>query len=71
MTKFTSVYVGKYASPAISKKDIKKLNELGLRGYIFGMGDYYSIKVASYPNLDAALKLEEQLKLRGFEAFHQ
>lgn len=67
---FISVYVGKYESPAISKKDVKKLNELGLKGYVFSLGDFYSLKVASYPNLDSALKLEEQLKIRGFDAFH-
>lgn len=68
---FISVYVGKFDTPSASRKDVKKLNDLGLRGYIFSLGDYYSVKVASYPNLDQALKLEEQLKLRGFQAFHQ
>lgn len=66
---FYSVYVGKYDSPNVSKKDVKKLNELGMRGYLFSMGDHFSIKVATYPNQMVAENLVGILKQKGFEAY--
>lgn len=66
---FISVYVGKYENTSISKKDLKKLNELGLKGYLYSLGDYYSIKVASFPDNERALKLKEVLEKKGFISF--
>lgn len=64
-----SVYVGKYPSPKISKKDLKKLNELGLVGYLFAMEDCYSLKVKSFPREINAQQLKNALTQREFNAF--
>lgn len=67
--KFYNVYVGKYNSVSISKKDIKKLNDLGLRGYLFSMGEYYSIKVSGFIHQIQAENLRKILEQKGFEAY--
>lgn len=64
-----SVYVGKYDSPKVQKSDLKKLNELGLVGYMFSLGEYYSLKVGTFPHEMNALQLLKALRERGFEAF--
>ena len=51
-----SVFVGKYSSSSESKNDLKKLNAIGMKGYLFIKGDFYSLKVYSTLNSDEALQ---------------
>ena len=61
-----SLYVGHYSSPAISKNDVTKLNKMGLRGFVFSRGDYYSLKVFSSPVPELVYQLKNKLESVGF-----
>ncbi len=64
-----SVFVGKYSSPKISKNDLKKLNDLGLVGYLFQKDGFYSLKIYSTLNVVQANNVKSNLEKRGFFAF--
>lgn len=64
-----SVFVGEYKSVPDSKADQKKLNDLGLRGYVFFRGEFYSLKIATYPSFEKAEYLRLQLTKYGFKAY--
>lgn len=64
-----SIFVGHYDSPKVSKTDLKKLNSLGLVGYLFSKGDFFSLKIASTLNKEQALTLRKNLELKGFESY--
>lgn len=68
---FYSIYVGRCENQKDLKPIQKKLNTLGLRGYVFSLGDCYSLKVAGYPDKVKAESFCVLLKSKGFDAFIQ
>lgn len=64
-----SVFVGKYSTPSVSKSDLRKLNELGLKGYLFVKNDFYTLKVHSTVNQSQAEFLRNKLTQQGFTSF--
>ena len=62
-----NLYIGRYSSPNISKKDLKKLNDLGIRGYLFARKDCYSLKIFSSIDKDKTDMLAHNLRAKGFE----
>lgn len=66
-----SVFVGKYSSSSESKNDLKKLNAIGMKGYLFIKGDFYSLKVYSTLNADEAKSVEDALSKKGFVAYQE
>lgn len=64
-----SVYTGRYLETKDTKKDIKKLLSLGIKGYLIVKDDYYSIKVYSSANEDLARTACHTLRMKGFDAF--
>lgn len=69
MAKFYSIYVGIYDTPKIPKEDVKKLNNLGLKAYIFSTSKGYSLKVYTSPDLNMANMMIANLKNYGFDAW--
>ena len=66
-TTMYSLYVGHYSSPSVSKSDVARLNQLGMRGFLFSRGDYYALKVYSSPNPDNIQTVKNRLRDNGFE----
>ena len=62
-----SLFVGNYKSPSITKGDVSKLNNLGLRGFVFSRGDHYSLKVYSSPSYENIKTVKEKLEQNGFQ----
>lgn len=60
-----SLYVGHYSSSKIPKEVVKKLNDLGLVGYIFSRGDYYALKVYATANEKQAYYMKAFLESKG------
>ena len=65
---FFSVYVGHFETPSASKDCLKKLNNLGLKGFLFSRGTHYALKVYSSPNFENANILKHNLEKKGFDA---
>ena len=61
-----SVFVGRYNHPAESKKDQKKLEELGINAYLFHLDNIYSLKTYSYSSEEKAARMETLLKIKHF-----
>lgn len=66
-----TIYVGHYGWTNESKSDNKKLNNLGFNGYLFNIGEYYSLKVHVCYKENEANKIVELLKEHGLDAFLQ
>lgn len=65
-TNIYSVFVGKYETTSLAKKDLQKLNKLGLKGYLFSRGTHYSLKVFSSTQEFSAINLKRKLEKIGF-----
>lgn len=61
-----SVYVGHYDNANVSKSDLKKLNDLGLKGYIFSRGDHYALKVFSSLDRQKAIEFQKLMIMHKF-----
>ena len=61
-----SVYVGNYETPAKTKNDVVKMNELGLKAFTFSRGDHYALKVFASTNKEKALMTRNALERKGF-----
>ena len=61
-----SVYVGNYENPSKAKGDVSKLNELGLKAYVFSRGDHFALKVFASTNMEKALMIKAALERKGF-----
>lgn len=64
-----STCVGHFKEASESKKALKKLNELGLKGFLFSMNDFYTLKTYTGPNENIANNLMKTLKIKGFDTF--
>lgn len=62
-----SVYVGNYDKPSATKNDVKKLNSLGLQGFVFSRNSHYTLKAFASPNKEKALYVKQMLEKHGFE----
>lgn len=61
-----SIYVGNYLSPSKAKNDIAKLNDLGLKAFVFSRGDHYALKVFASTNKEKVLLTQRALENKGF-----
>lgn len=61
-----SVYIGYYANANVGKSDLKKLNELGLKGYMFSRGDHYALKVYSSLDKQKAIEFQKLMIMKNF-----
>ena len=66
---FYSVYIGKYPTANIPKKDRDRISALGMTPYIFRVADGYSIRIASFPSREKAENAVKILVQKGFEAY--
>ena len=71
MLKMYSVYVGQYEKSSDSKNDLKKLNSLGYKGYLFSMNKFYTLKVFTSPRKEMADAILGIMVKNGFSAFLQ
>lgn len=67
--KIYTVYVGHYKTTSDSKNDLKRINELGYKAYLFNIGECFSLKVYTCYNAEQALYAENIFKKRNFDAF--
>lgn len=67
MNKMYSLYVGQFKSPSASKDCLKKLNNLGYKGFLFSRGTHYALKVYSSPNLENVASVRYRLESKGFQ----
>lgn len=61
--------VGHFKEPSESTKVLRKLNELGYKGFLFSMNDFYTLKVIMTPDPSKAAMVQMQLSSLGFDAF--
>ena len=61
-----SIYVGNYESPSKAKNDIAKLNNLGLKAFVFSRKDHYALKVYASTNQEKVLMTQKALENKGF-----
>jgi len=71
MGKIYSVYVGQYEKSSDSKDDLKKLNNLGYKGYLFSMNNFYTLKVFSSVRKEMAAAIYKLMIKNGFSSFIQ
>lgn len=61
--------VGHFKEPSKATKVLKKLNKLGYKGFLFSMGDFYTLKVKMTPDPGKAATEQMLLSEKGFDAF--
>lgn len=64
-----STCVGHFKEPSESTKVLRKLNSTGYKGFLFSMGDYYTLKVMTTPDPSKAANLQMLLTEKGFDSF--
>ena len=64
-----SVCVGHFKETSEANKELKKLNAAGYKGFLFNIGDCYTLKAVMSPFLEKAEIACKQLKNKGFDAF--
>lgn len=69
VNKIYNVYVGHYNSASECKKDLKKLNSLNFKGYVFCLGDFYSLKVYTCYHEEQAKYAENIFKKHNLDVF--
>lgn len=67
--KIYNIYIGKFENTSESKKTLKLLNSFGIKGYLFNLGDYYSLKVYTCYNENSANYALDVYKSKGLDAF--
>lgn len=68
-THIYTVYIGHYKLPSEFKKDLRRMNDLGFNGYLFNLGDFYSIKAFTSYKEEQAKYAEGVLKKHNFDVF--
>ena len=64
-----SVCVGKFKETSEANKELKKINAAGYKGFLFSMGDFYTLKVVMTPFLEKAEEANRVLLKKGFASY--
>lgn len=67
---FYTVFAGPFNSPKEANKNLKKINKLGFKGYLFSVKDNkYALKISSSVNLCEVIQKKKILLNAGFPAY--